>query len=99
MSSKILIIEDDHAICQLLKQFLTKHNFEVATANNGKKGIQAFKEENPNLVLCDFRLGDTDGLSVLKQIKEINQSVPILIVTGYSDIRTSVLAMRSGAYD
>ncbi len=99
MNSKILIIEDDHAICQLLKQFLSKHGYEVTIASNGKKGIQAFKDESPNLVLCDFRLGDTDGVSVLKQIKEINQSVPIIIVTGYSDIRTSVLAMRSGAYD
>ena len=99
MNSKILIIEDDTAICQILKQFLSKHDFEVIIANNGKKGVKAFKDESPNLVLCDFRLGDTDGIDVLKQIKEMNQSVPIIIVTGYSDIRTSVMAMRLGAYD
>src|SRR6185295_9562398 len=99
MNPKILVIEDDFDISQLLKKFLSRHNLEVVTANNGKKGIEIFKQENPNLVLCDFRLGDVDGIHVLKEIKSINHTVPVIIITGYSDVRVAVQAMRSGAYD
>ncbi len=99
MNPKILVIEDDFDISQLLKKFLSRHGFDVVIANNGKKGIESFKQENPQLVLTDFRLGDVDGLQVLKEIKNINHTVPVIIITGYSDVRIAVNAMRNGAYD
>ncbi len=99
MNPKILVIEDDFDISQLLKKFLSRHNLDVVIANNGKKGIEAFKTENPGLVLTDFRLGDVDGIHVLKEIKNINHTVPVIIITGYSDVRVAVQAMRLGAYD
>lgn len=99
MNPKILVIEDDFDISQLLKKFLSRHNLDVVTANNGKKGIELFKQENPGLVLCDFRLGDVDGIHVLKEIKNVNHTVPVIIITGYSDVRIAVQAMRLGAYD
>ena len=99
MNPKILVIEDDFDISQLLKKFLSRHNLDVVTANNGKKGIEIFKQENPALVLCDFRLGDIDGIHVLKEIKSVNHTVPVIIITGYSDVRIAVQAMRLGAYD
>jgi len=99
MNPKILVIEDDFDISQLLKKFLSRHNLDVVTANNGKKGIEVFKQENPNLVLCDFRLGDVDGIHVLKEIKSVNHTVPVIIITGYSDVRVAVQAMRLGAHD
>jgi len=99
MNLKILVIEDDFEISQLLKKFLSRHNLDVIVTNNGKKGIEAFKLENPNIVLTDFRLGDTNGIHVLKEIKEINHAVPVIIMTGYSDVRVAVQAMRLGAYD
>lgn len=99
MNPKILVIEDDFDISQLLKKFLSRHNLDVVTANNGKKGIEIFKQENPSLVLCDFRLGDVDGIHVLKEIKSVNHTVPVIIITGYSDVRVAVQAMRLGAHD
>jgi two-component system response regulator HydG len=99
MNPKILVIEDDFEIGQLLKKYLARHNFDVVTANNGKKGIEIFKLENPSLVLSDFRLGDMDGMNVLKEIKSVNHSVPVIIITGYSDVRVAVQLIRSGAYD
>ncbi|MEO8085902.1 MAG: sigma-54 dependent transcriptional regulator [Bacteroidota bacterium] len=99
MNPKILVIEDDFDISQLLKKFLSRHNLDVVIANNGKKGIETFKAENPALVLTDFRLGDVDGIHVLKEIKNINHNVPVIIITGYSDVRVAVQAMRLGAYD
>src|ERR1700733_5388322 len=97
--NKILIIEDDLDMSQLLKRFLTKNGYEVELAQNGKKGIEAFTVNQPNLVLCDFRLGDLDGTEVLNKIKDIEPTIPFIIMTGYSDIRTAVNVMKLGAYD
>ncbi len=97
--AKILIIEDDLDMSQLLKRFLTRHGFEVELAQNGRKGVAAFAASQPSLVLCDFRLGDMDGTEVLNKVKEIEPTVPFIIMTGYSDIRTAVHVMKAGAYD
>ena len=97
--TKILIIEDDIDMSQLLKRFLTKHGFEIELSQNGKKGIDSFTSFRPNLVLCDYRLGDMDGTEVLNKIKDIEPSVPFIMMTGYSDIRTAVNVMKLGAFD
>ncbi len=96
---KILIIEDDIDMSLLLKKFLTKNGYEVVTVANGKNGIAAFETNQPDLVLCDYRLGDMEGVEVLKRIKDIEPSVPFIIMTGYSDIRTAVNVMKMGAFD
>jgi len=96
---KILIIEDDLDISMLLKRFLSRQGFEVTTTASGSKGLGMFAEENPDLVLCDFRLGDMDGSEVLQKIKEKNYAVPVIIITGYSDIKVAVKVIKQGAYD
>lgn len=96
---KLLIIEDDMDMSQLLKRFLSKNGYEVDLAINGTKGIAAFTTNQPDLVLCDYRLGDMDGVEVLKKIKDIEPGVPLIIMTGYSDIRTAVNVMKMGAFD
>ncbi|MES2848837.1 MAG: sigma-54 dependent transcriptional regulator [Bacteroidota bacterium] len=96
---KILIIDDDMDMCQLLSRFLQRKGFETATASNGNKGIAAFKEGQFDLVLCDFRLGDKEGVEVLKEIKQINPVVQVIIITGYSDIKMAVEVIRQGAFD
>lgn len=97
--TKILIIEDDVDVCLLLKRFLSKHNFNVSTAHSGQKGLTLFDEEKPDLVLSDFRLGDIDGAEVLQKIKEKNRNVPVIIITGYSDIKVAVKVIKQGAFD
>lgn len=97
--TKILIIDDDIDMCQLLARFLKRSGFEAAFAVNGNKGIKAFQEDKYDLVLCDFRLGDKEGVDVLKEIKEINPQVPVIIITGYSDIKIAVNVIKQGAYD
>lgn len=99
MSQKILVIEDDLDICQLLRRFLTKHGYEVFIAHNGKQGISVAAENKPDLVLCDFRLGDLDGFEVLRSVKDLYPMVPFIIITGYSDVRVAVNIMRMGALD
>ena len=96
---RILIIDDDIDMCQLLSRFLQRKGFETDIATNGKKGISAFKESAFDLVLCDFRLGDKEGTEVLKEIKQINHDVAVIIITGYSDIKTAVEMIKQGAFD
>jgi two-component system response regulator HydG len=86
-------------MCLLLKRFLTKNGYEVALAHNGKKAVEELENGEPNLVLCDFRLEDIDGKELLIKIKEKYPRTPVIIVTGYSDIKIAVDVMKLGAYD
>jgi two-component system, NtrC family, response regulator HydG len=96
---KILIIDDDMDMCQLLSRFLQRKGFYTSFATNGNKGVAAFKEDSYDLVLCDFRLGDKEGAEVLKEIKQINPDSAVIIITGYSDIKTAVEVIKQGAFD
>ncbi len=96
---RILIIDDDVDMCQLLGHFLQRKGFETDTAHTGNKGLAKFNENKFDVVLCDFRLGDMDGRKVLQKIKSINSEVVVIIITGYSDVKMAVEVMRYGAFD
>jgi two-component system, NtrC family, response regulator HydG len=96
---KILIIDDDKDLCFVLKRFLSKHGFEVLEATTGKLALEILESVDPDLILCDFRLEDMSGSSILKKIKEKNPIVPVIIITGYSNIKTAVEVMKLGAMD
>lgn len=96
---KILVIDDDRDMCLLLKRFLSKHGFEVEDANTSKKAIELMENTEYDLVLCDFRLDNTDGKTMLVRIKEKYPHMPVIIITGYSDIKIAVEVMKLGAYD
>lgn len=96
---RILIIDDDMDMCRLLSQFLQRKGFENDFAHTAAKGLAKFSDSNFDLVLCDFRLGDMDGRQVLQEIKKQKQEVPVIIITGYSDIKMAVEVMRHGAFD
>ncbi len=97
--SKILVIDDDNDIIVLLKRFLTKHGYEVETAFTGAQGEKLIESFRPDLVMCDYRLDDMDGSTLLSKIKDINPALPVIIITGYSDLRTAVKVVRLGAFD
>ncbi len=96
---KILVIDDEIDICMLLKRFLTKKEFLVETAQSGRKGLQLLEEFEPDIVMTDFRLGDSTGTDLLVSIKSRSPQIPVLIITGYSDIKDAVNVMKLGAYD
>jgi two-component system, NtrC family, response regulator HydG len=95
----ILIIDDDRDICLLLKRFLTRHNYDVIEAYSGKKALELLEETEPALVMCDFRLEDMEGNTLLGKIKERYLHLPVIIMTGYSDIKIAVEVMKMGAFD
>jgi len=96
---KILIIDDDRDMCLLLKRFLSRHGFEVLESYSGKKALELLETVEPDLVMCDFRLEDMEGNVLLGKIKEKYPHVPVIIITGYSDIKIAVEVMKMGAYD
>ncbi len=96
---KILIVDDDKDLCFVLKRFLSKHGFEVLEATTGRAALEILDSVEPDLILCDFRLEDMSGSSILKKIKEKHPSVPVIIITGYSNIKTAVEVMKLGAMD
>jgi len=95
----ILIIDDDRDMCLLLKRFLTRHGYEVLEAYNGKKALEILENTEPSLVMCDFRLEDMEGNVLLGKIKDRYPHLPVIIITGYSDIKIAVEVMKMGAYD
>ncbi|TKC05006.1 sigma-54-dependent transcriptional regulator [Pedobacter frigoris] len=96
---KILIVDDEVNIGLLLSRFLTRNSFSVSTATSGVAAMEYLAKETYDLVLCDYRLEDTDGKEMLIKIKESYPSTGVIIITGYSDIKLAVELIKLGAYD
>ncbi len=99
MRKKILIIDDDLDLCTLLGRYLSKNGFDIEMAHSGAKGIAKFNEQRFDMVICDYRLGDMEGIKVLTTLRKENPSIKVLMITGYSDIKTAVEVIKLGAFD
>lgn len=97
--ASILLIEDDLTFSRILEGFLTKKGYQIATAHKGKDGLKAFESKSFDFILLDYRLPDTTGMDILEEIRKSNTTVPVVIMTSFSDIRTAVKAIKSGAYE
>lgn len=95
----ILIIDDDPLIRKTLSLHLSRQNFEVHSADEGEAGLVKYAECMPDLVFLDIRLPDIDGLEALRQIKDRNTNACVVIMTAYDDMKTTVEAIKSGAYE
>ncbi len=95
----ILLIDDDKDICLVLSKFLTKKNFEVNVANTGEEGLKLVRENTYDLILCDYKLPDINGIELLQKIKILTPGVAVIIITGYSDVKSAVATFRYGAND
>ena len=92
-------MDDDQDICLLLSRFLEKKGYVVRTAGRKSAALPLLKEEKFDLILCDHRLPDADSLEMLDHFKSMAPGIPVLIITGYSDVRVAVELMRKGARD
>ena len=97
--TKILLIEDDVAFCKLLEKFLIKKSFEVTTAFSAAEAKSKVKNSEFDMIITDLRLPDYDGILLMTEIKAIHPAVPVLLMTGYSDVSTAVKAIKNGAAD
>ena len=98
-NSKILIVDDDPAFCLMLATFLEKSGFEPTKALSGKECLSALGKASYDLVLTDLRLPDMTGIDVLREIKSKLPGIPVILMTGYGEIKTAVQSIRLGAYE
>ncbi|GAB4041132.1 sigma-54-dependent transcriptional regulator [Spirosoma jeollabukense] len=96
---KILIVDDNNDICLLLERFLSKQGYKTASVQRGDDGLTLLRKETFELVICDFKLPDIDGLEMLRRIKVMHPTTAVIIITGYSDVRMAVQTVKHGAYD
>lgn len=95
---KILVIDDDLKICEVIKLYLEKEGFEVVVAHNGMDGIALFKNEMPDLVILDIMLPKKDGYEVCRELRKIS-NIPIIMLTAKGETFDKVLGLELGADD
>ena len=98
MSSKLLIVEDDSYISEMVQLYLTKEGYDIKIASDGVEAISLFKMYEPDLVLLDIMLPRKDGWAVCKEIRQIS-SIPIIMVTAKGEVFDKVLGLELGADD
>ncbi len=96
--TKILVVDDDANICDLLRIFFENEGYEVKTANDGFEGVNFFKMYEPDLVLLDIMLPKKDGWQVCREIRE-NSSKPVIMITAEGEVFDKVLGLELGADD
>ena len=98
---KILIIEDEIAIINVLKNILLDENkkFKIETALDGKEGLKKVTEENYNLIICDIKMPQLDGIEVLEKSIEHGIDTPFIMISGHGDIETAIDCIKKGAFD
>lgn len=94
---KILIIDDEYPVRDVIKIALTENGYTVIEASDGKEGIQVFQDSLPDIVLTDVKMPELSGIEVTKKIKEIKADVDVIIMTGYGTEDLVIEALRSGA--
>ncbi|MBF00831.1 sigma-54 dependent transcriptional regulator [Flavobacterium coralii] len=99
MSAEILVIDDDTAFCVMLKTFLQKKGFAVTNAFSAGEAQEIISKKTFDVVLTDIRMPDSSGLEILKHVKNNAPATQVILMTGYTDIKTAVNAMKSGAFD
>ncbi|MBU0967942.1 MAG: response regulator [Proteobacteria bacterium] len=99
--TKLLIIDDERAILEVLDIFLTSEGYEVITAENGKEGLEIFEKEGGgiNLVITDIKMPEIEGLEVLRRIKAIDKDTEVIVVTGHGDMDSAIESLKYGASD
>ena len=96
---KILVIDDERAIRNSLKEILGDEGHEVDTAENGAAGLDLVEKEKYNAIFCDIKMPDMDGIEVLDKLIEEGIDAAIIMISGHGDINTAVECMKKGAYD
>lgn len=94
---KLLAVDDEKGICSFLRDFFSERGYMIFTALNGKDALAIIKKERPNIVFLDIKMPEMDGLEVLKRIKEMDNSIKVIMVTVAGDQATKDKAKELGA--
>lgn len=97
--SKILVVDDELFVRELLDEYFSKLDFEVFVASSGPAALKLIAENRFKVALIDLKMSDMDGIEVLRKVHELDENLIVILMTGYPTVESSVEAMRSGAYD
>jgi DNA-binding NtrC family response regulator len=97
--AKILIIDDERAIRRALREILEFEDFEVNEAENGKEGLDKAKADNYDVIFCDIKMPEMDGMEVLEGIQKAKIDSPVIMISGHGNVETAVQAIKKGAFD
>jgi DNA-binding NtrC family response regulator len=95
----ILVVDDDPDFLWLACNMLEQAGYRVTEASDGESALAIFEKEKPDVVLLDYRMPGRDGLHVAVEMKDKDSSVPIIMITGYGEVRIAVVALKAGVYD
>ncbi|MBN1615249.1 MAG: sigma-54-dependent Fis family transcriptional regulator [Deltaproteobacteria bacterium] len=95
----ILVVEDGQSQREMLRDFLRKEGHWVGEADNGVEAVRAVREGHYDLILLDYKMPGMDGMEVLREVKQLNPEIDVVIITAYGTIETAVEAMKAGAID
>ncbi len=84
---KVLVVDDDQVIRDLIISFLSFSGYEVSGAENGREGLDMVMEQPPDLIISDIHMPQMNGFQLLKEVKEINPDLPVIFITGYAHLR------------
>lgn len=96
---RVLIVDDEEEIRNILAEFLTTMNFEVVTAIDGHDALYNLQKSNFDLVISDLVMPNMDGLELLKKVLDIDDKIVFVMITGHPTVQTAVEAIKAGAYD
>jgi len=96
---RILVVDDEERICEAVKRALERSGYQVDTKLSALDALEALRKGAPDMVICDIKMPDMDGMSLLERIKEHDPNIPVLIITGYASIESAVEAVRKGAQE
>lgn len=96
---RVLVVDDEPDFIELLREFLTVKGYEVIAASNGEEALRKVKEDRPHLILLDVRMPKMNGLEVLRQVREIDHEVGVIMVTAVNEEETGRQALKLGAFD
>lgn len=99
MSNRIIIIDDDELVCRTLQRVLLKFEYQVEYCLDGEIAVEKVKDFEPDLILLDIYLTTVNGLDLLQEFQKQFFNIPVIMITGYSDVNIAVKAMKLGAYD
>lgn len=97
--SKILIIDDERAIRRALREILEFEDFEVEEAENGREGLEKAKSDSYDIIFCDIKMPEMDGMEVLDGLLKAEVDSPVIMISGHGNIDTAVQAIKKGAFD
>jgi two-component system response regulator (stage 0 sporulation protein F) len=96
---KILVVDDELEVCDMLKEFLSTRGYEVHIATDGLDALEKFKAVRPHLVLLDMRMPGMDGIEVLKEMKKLDPAVAVIMVTAVTEKDEAKSTFQFGAFD